>query len=61
MHGALSGAGLQVKTLGFGSSCDSGKLGRLADLGGGEFLHALTGLELKQCFEQAAASLAHSF
>jgi hypothetical protein len=61
MHTAFSGAGLQVKTLGFGSGCHSKKLEMLADLGDGEFLRALTGLELKQCFEQAAASLAHSF
>ena len=61
MHTAFSGAGLQVKTLGFGSRCDSTKLKMLADLGGGEFSHALTGIELKQCFEQAATSLSHSF
>jgi hypothetical protein len=61
MHTAFSGAGLQVKTLGFGTGCDSTKLKMLADLGGGEFSRALTGIELKQRFEEAAASLSHSF
>jgi hypothetical protein len=48
-----------VKTMGFGSGCDSSKLQRLATLGGGEFSLALNGLELKECFEQAAASLSY--
>ena len=52
---------LQVKTLAFGQGADVSKLSSLAKLGGGEFLLAINGLELKECFEQAAASLAHSF
>jgi hypothetical protein len=60
LHTAVSNAGLQVKTLGFGSGCDSSKLKKLASLGGGEFSLALNGLELKQIFEQAAASLSYT-
>jgi hypothetical protein len=49
---------LQVKTLAFGDQADPTKLKALADAGGGEFLLALDGQELKTCFEKAAASLA---
>ncbi len=49
-----------MKVLGFGSGCDSSKLKKLASLGGGEFSLALNGLELKQIFEQAAASLSYT-
>ena len=49
-----------MKTLGFGSGWDSSTLKKLASLGGGEFSLALNGLELKQIFEQAAASLSYT-
>ncbi len=49
-----------MKTLGFGSGCDSSTLKTLASLGGAEFSLALNGLELKQIFEEAAASLSYT-
>jgi hypothetical protein len=48
---------LQVKTLAFGENADCTKLEALAHAGDGEFLLAVDGLELKACFEKAAASL----
>jgi len=45
--------------MGFGRECDSTKLQKLATLGGGDFSLALNGLELRECFEQAAASLSY--
>ena len=48
---------LQVKTLAFGKNADCTKLEALAHAGDGEFLLAVDGLELKACFEKAAASL----
>ena len=48
---------LQVKTLAFGEHANRTKLEALAHAGGGEFLLAVDGLELKACFEKAAASL----
>ena len=48
---------LQVKTLAFGKHANRTKLKALAHAGGGEFLLAVDGLELKACFEKAAASL----
>jgi len=57
--------GLQVKTLGFGSDAKEptivAKLTKLAELAGGDFLQAIDGVQLKQCFEKAAASLAHRY
>ena len=57
--------GLQVKTLGFGSDATDrsivAKLTKLAELAGGDFLQAIDGVQLKQCFEKAAASLAHRY
>ena len=47
---------LLVKTISFGDA-DSAKLEALANAGGGEFLRAVGGIELKECFEKAAASL----
>lgn len=61
LHDNFHAKGLMVKTFGFGTGADSTKLKGLAELGGGEFAHAVDALELKQQFEQAAASLAHSF
>ena len=55
---ALRTSELQVKTLAFGDQAAPTKLKALADAGGGEFLQALDGQELKTCFEKAAASLA---
>jgi hypothetical protein len=60
LHAAFLNAGLQVKTLGLGSGCDSSTLTKLASLGGGKFSLASNGLELKQIFEQAAASLSYT-
>ena len=51
-------AELQVKTLAFGPGASTEKLKRMANLGGGEFLPAMDGVELKECFEKAASSLA---
>ena len=48
---------LQVKTLAFGEHANRTKLEAMAHAAGGEFLLAVDGLELKACFEQAAASL----
>ena len=48
---------LQVKTLAFGNGADTEKLQALATAGGGEFLLAVDGVELKACFENTAASL----
>lgn len=48
---------LQVKTFAFGEGADTSKLQALASAGGGEFLLAVDGLKLKECFEKAAASL----
>lgn len=48
---------LQVKTLAFGSGADKEKLKALAAAGGGEFLLAVDGMQLKACFEKTAASL----
>jgi len=57
--------GLQVKTLGFGSDAEDprivAKLTKLAELAGGDFLQAIDGVQLRQCFEKAAASLAHRY
>jgi len=50
-------AELQVKTIAFGSGASHDKLQRLAEPGGGEFLLASDGFQLKQCFRNAAASL----
>jgi len=50
-------AELQVKTIAFGSGANHDKLQRLAEPGGGEFLLASDGFQLKQCFRNAAASL----
>ena len=47
---------LVVKTVAFGQ-VDPGKLKALADAGAGEFMHAVDGMQLKMCFEKAAASL----
>ena len=43
---------LLVKTISFGNA-DSAKLEALANAGGGEFLRAVGGIELKECFEKA--------
>ena len=48
---------LQVKTLAFGDGAGIETLQALATAGGGEFLQAIDGLELKACFEQTAFSL----
>ena len=48
---------LQVKTLAFGHNADTKLLQALATAGGGEFLLAVDGLQLKACFEKTAASL----
>ena len=61
LHATFFASGLQTQVVGFGAGADKAKLTRMAGLGGGKFSFALDGLELKQCFEQAAASLSHCF
>ena len=61
LHATFFASGLQTQVVGFGAGADEAKLMRMAGLGGGKFSLALDGLELKQCFEQAAASLSHCF
>jgi len=50
-------AELQVKTLAFGPGASGEKLRDMANLGGGEFLTAIDGVELKEVFQKTAASL----
>ena len=61
LRAALNGNKLLVKTIAFGPQADTSKLQKLAELGGGEFLQAADGVQLQECFKQAAASLGHSF
>jgi len=52
-----STAELQVKTLAFGNGASRDKLRDMANLGGGDFLSAIDGVELKEVFEKTAADL----
>ena len=49
-------AELQVKTLAFGNGASRDKLQGMANLGGGEFLTAIDGVELREVFKKTAAS-----
>ena len=61
LHAAFHAKGLKVNSTAFGAGANVSKLRTLAESGGGEFLEAADGVQLKDCFEQTAASLGHSF
>ena len=63
LHTKISGltSELLVKTFAFGEGADTGKLQALATAGRGEFLLAVDGMQLKECFEKTAASLVKTY
>jgi uncharacterized protein YegL len=54
---ALAGDGVQIHTITFGADADQPRMREVAQIGGGEHFHALTGAQLRDIYREIALTL----